>query len=79
MRKYNKKIRNKTELKSFAIFLSFSEGSNVMSTEEATFDRGYVKKKLEHGLTRIWQVWLFMLIVTEAVLWDAHGTVGLVV
>jgi hypothetical protein len=24
-------------------------------------------------------VWLFMLIVTEAVLWDAHGTVGLVV
>ncbi|GAB1290525.1 Syndetin [Apodemus speciosus] len=32
-----------------------SEGSNAMSTEEATFDRGYVKKKLEHGLSRIWQ------------------------
>lgn len=32
-----------------------SEGSNVMSTEETNFDRGYVKKKLEHGLTRIWQ------------------------
>ncbi|KAH0503626.1 Syndetin [Microtus ochrogaster] len=32
-----------------------SEGSNVMSTEETNFDRSYVKKKLEHGLTRIWQ------------------------
>ncbi|XP_034375196.1 syndetin isoform X1 [Arvicanthis niloticus] len=32
-----------------------SEGSNVISTEETNFDRGYVKKKLEHGLTRIWQ------------------------
>ncbi|XP_008062453.1 syndetin isoform X2 [Carlito syrichta] len=29
-----------------------SEGSNM---EETNFDRGYVKKKLEHGLTRIWQ------------------------
>lgn len=28
-----------------------------MSTEETNFDRGYIKKKLEHGLTRIWQVW----------------------
>ncbi|KAM8770443.1 syndetin isoform 1-T1 [Rhynchonycteris naso] len=34
---------------------SASEGSNVMSTEETNFDRGYIKKKLEHGLTRIWQ------------------------
>lgn len=34
---------------------SASEGNNVMDTEEANFDRGYVKKKLEHGLTRIWQ------------------------
>lgn len=32
-----------------------SEGSNAMSTEETSFDRSYVKKKLEHGLTRIWQ------------------------
>lgn len=38
--------------------LLFSEGSN-MGTEETNFDRGYIKKKLEHGLTRIWQVWLF--------------------
>ncbi|XP_076979886.1 syndetin isoform X3 [Tamandua tetradactyla] len=34
---------------------SASEGSNTMGTEETNFDRGYVKKKLEHGLTRIWQ------------------------
>uniref|UniRef100_A0A8D2BAK5 VPS50 subunit of EARP/GARPII complex n=1 Tax=Sciurus vulgaris TaxID=55149 RepID=A0A8D2BAK5_SCIVU len=34
---------------------SASEGSNVIATEETNFDRGYVKKKLEHGLTRIWQ------------------------
>nr|XP_003407193.1 syndetin isoform X4 [Loxodonta africana] len=34
---------------------STSEGSNVIGTEETNFDRGYVKKKLEHGLTRIWQ------------------------
>ncbi|KAJ7322324.1 hypothetical protein JRQ81_018611 [Phrynocephalus forsythii] len=32
-----------------------SDGSNAMGTEEATFDRSYVKKKLEHGLSRIWQ------------------------
>ncbi|XP_024622897.1 syndetin [Neophocaena asiaeorientalis asiaeorientalis] len=34
---------------------SASEGSNIMGTEETNFDRGYIKKKLEHGLTRIWQ------------------------
>ncbi|XP_066210151.1 syndetin [Saccopteryx leptura] len=34
---------------------SASEGNNMMSTEETNFDRGYIKKKLEHGLTRIWQ------------------------
>ncbi|XP_022441717.1 syndetin isoform X1 [Delphinapterus leucas] len=34
---------------------SASEGSNMMGTEETNFDRGYIKKKLEHGLTRIWQ------------------------
>uniref|UniRef100_A0A8C8ZGX1 VPS50 subunit of EARP/GARPII complex n=1 Tax=Prolemur simus TaxID=1328070 RepID=A0A8C8ZGX1_PROSS len=34
---------------------SASEGSSMMGTEETNFDRGYVKKKLEHGLTRIWQ------------------------
>lgn len=39
--------------------LLFSEGSNMMGTEETDFDRGYIKKKLEHGLTRIWQVWFF--------------------
>ncbi|XP_072620376.1 syndetin isoform X5 [Vulpes vulpes] len=33
---------------------SASEGSNI-GTEETNFDRGYIKKKLEHGLTRIWQ------------------------
>ncbi|XP_058534121.1 syndetin [Ochotona princeps] len=32
-----------------------AEGSNTMGTEETNFDRGYIKKKLEHGLTRIWQ------------------------
>ncbi|XP_072859287.1 syndetin isoform X2 [Pogona vitticeps] len=31
------------------------DGSNVMGAEESTFDRSYVKKKLEHGLSRIWQ------------------------
>uniref|UniRef100_A0A2K6G8M6 VPS50 subunit of EARP/GARPII complex n=1 Tax=Propithecus coquereli TaxID=379532 RepID=A0A2K6G8M6_PROCO len=35
---------------------SASEGSSMMGTEETNFDRGYVKKKLEHGLTRIWQI-----------------------
>ncbi|XP_004862740.1 syndetin [Heterocephalus glaber] len=34
---------------------SVSEGNTMMDTEETNFDRGYVKKKLEHGLTRIWQ------------------------
>ncbi|XP_060052207.1 syndetin [Erinaceus europaeus] len=34
---------------------STSEGSNMIGTEETNFDRGYIKKKLEHGLTRIWQ------------------------
>lgn len=32
------------------------DGSNIIGTEETTFDRSYVKKKLEHGLSRIWQV-----------------------
>uniref|UniRef100_A0A4W2HMN4 VPS50 subunit of EARP/GARPII complex n=1 Tax=Bos indicus x Bos taurus TaxID=30522 RepID=A0A4W2HMN4_BOBOX len=35
---------------------SASEGSNMMGAEETSFDRGYIKKKLEHGLTRIWQL-----------------------
>ncbi|XP_006891534.1 PREDICTED: coiled-coil domain-containing protein 132 [Elephantulus edwardii] len=34
---------------------SVSEGSSMIGTEETNFDRGYVKKKLEHGLSRIWQ------------------------
>uniref|UniRef100_A0A2K6DM33 VPS50 subunit of EARP/GARPII complex n=1 Tax=Macaca nemestrina TaxID=9545 RepID=A0A2K6DM33_MACNE len=34
---------------------SASEGNNMIGTEETNFDRGYIKKKLEHGLTRIWQ------------------------
>ncbi|XP_010177642.1 PREDICTED: coiled-coil domain-containing protein 132-like, partial [Mesitornis unicolor] len=32
-----------------------SDGSSVIGTEENSFDRSYVKKKLEHGLSRIWQ------------------------
>uniref|UniRef100_A0ACB8FVG1 Syndetin n=1 Tax=Sphaerodactylus townsendi TaxID=933632 RepID=A0ACB8FVG1_9SAUR len=32
-----------------------SDGSNTMGGEETNFDRSYVKKKLEHGLSRIWQ------------------------
>ncbi|XP_028926247.1 syndetin isoform X1 [Ornithorhynchus anatinus] len=35
--------------------VSGSEGGHVAGGEETSFDRGYVKKKLEHGLTRIWQ------------------------
>ncbi|XP_075778477.1 syndetin isoform X3 [Pelodiscus sinensis] len=34
---------------------SVSDGSNVIGAEETNFDRGYVQKKLEHGLSRIWQ------------------------
>ncbi|XP_053119942.1 syndetin [Hemicordylus capensis] len=34
---------------------SSSDGSSVMGAEESNFDRSYVKKKLEHGLSRIWQ------------------------
>lgn len=47
--------------------LLFSEGSNMMATEETNFDRGYIKKKLEHGLTRIWQVWFFKLLFKKAI------------
>uniref|UniRef100_A0A7M4F645 VPS50 subunit of EARP/GARPII complex n=1 Tax=Crocodylus porosus TaxID=8502 RepID=A0A7M4F645_CROPO len=32
-----------------------SDGSNAVGAEETNFDRSYVKKKLEHGLSRIWQ------------------------
>ncbi|XP_043923577.1 syndetin isoform X2 [Protopterus annectens] len=32
-----------------------SDGAVVVNTDESNFDRGYVKKKLEHGLSRIWQ------------------------
>ncbi|XP_006007155.1 syndetin isoform X2 [Latimeria chalumnae] len=32
-----------------------TDGTNVMGAGESNFDRSYVKKKLEHGLTRIWQ------------------------
>uniref|UniRef100_A0A8C6XU57 VPS50 subunit of EARP/GARPII complex n=1 Tax=Naja naja TaxID=35670 RepID=A0A8C6XU57_NAJNA len=32
-----------------------SDGNNILDTEETNFDRSYVKKKLEHGLSRIWQ------------------------
>ncbi|XP_075602288.1 syndetin [Balearica regulorum gibbericeps] len=38
-----------------AAVCSVSDGSNVIGTEENSFDRSYVKKKLEHGLSRIWQ------------------------
>lgn len=37
----------------------------MMGTEETNFDRGYIKKKLEHGLTRIWQVWFFKIIFLQ--------------
>lgn len=37
----------------------------MMGTEETNFDRGYIKKKLEHGLTRIWQVWFFKIILLQ--------------
>ncbi|KAE8596232.1 hypothetical protein XENTR_v10016019 [Xenopus tropicalis] len=29
--------------------------NNVSGTEDTNFDRSYIKKKLEHGLSRIWQ------------------------
>ncbi|XP_078093762.1 syndetin [Mustelus asterias] len=32
-----------------------SDGRNVISSDDANFNRSYVKKKLEHGLSRIWQ------------------------
>lgn len=38
-----------------------------MSSEETNFDRGYIKKKLEHGLTRIWQVWFKKNFFTKAI------------
>ncbi|XP_048694115.1 syndetin isoform X5 [Caretta caretta] len=34
---------------------SVSDGNNVIGAEETNFDRSYVQKKLEHGLSRIWQ------------------------
>ncbi|XP_063308326.1 syndetin isoform X2 [Pelobates fuscus] len=34
---------------------STSDSNNVSAVEENNFDRSYIKKKLEHGLTRIWQ------------------------
>ncbi|KPP73748.1 hypothetical protein Z043_107146, partial [Scleropages formosus] len=30
-------------------------GNGTLGADESVFDRSYVKKKLEHGLTRIWQ------------------------
>uniref|UniRef100_A0A452HVW6 Uncharacterized protein n=1 Tax=Gopherus agassizii TaxID=38772 RepID=A0A452HVW6_9SAUR len=35
--------------------VSSSDGNNVIGAEETNFDRSYVQKKLEHGLSRIWQ------------------------
>ncbi|XP_072455402.1 syndetin isoform X2 [Notamacropus eugenii] len=32
-----------------------AEGGGTTGSEESNFDRNYVKKKLEHGLSRIWQ------------------------
>ncbi|XP_053570024.1 syndetin [Bombina bombina] len=34
---------------------STSDSNNTTGDEETNFDRNYIKKKLEHGLTRIWQ------------------------
>lgn len=36
--------------------LLFVDDSSAEGSDESTVDRSYVKKKLEHGLTRIWQV-----------------------
>uniref|UniRef100_A0A7N4PAH4 VPS50 subunit of EARP/GARPII complex n=1 Tax=Sarcophilus harrisii TaxID=9305 RepID=A0A7N4PAH4_SARHA len=33
-----------------------AEGGGAAEPDESNFDRSYVKKKLEHGLSRIWQV-----------------------
>uniref|UniRef100_A0A8C9TVS9 VPS50 subunit of EARP/GARPII complex n=1 Tax=Scleropages formosus TaxID=113540 RepID=A0A8C9TVS9_SCLFO len=32
-----------------------TDGNGTLGADESVFDRSYVKKKLEHGLTRIWQ------------------------
>lgn len=37
-------------------YLLFVDDSSAEGSDESTVDRSYVKKKLEHGLTRIWQV-----------------------
>lgn len=34
----------------------FVDDSSAEGSDESTVGRSYVKKKLEHGLTRIWQV-----------------------
>lgn len=33
----------------------------TVQSDESVVDRSYVKKKLEHGLTRIWQVSFWLL------------------
>lgn len=33
-----------------------ADGTNNEGSEESTVGHSYVKKKLEHGLSRIWQV-----------------------
>ena len=34
----------------------FSEGSSDIGNVEAVLNKKYIKQKLTHGLTRIWQV-----------------------
>ena len=42
----------------FLIFFAES-GVEVATEMDASFNRRYIKTKLEHGLARIWQVCLF--------------------
>lgn len=37
-------------------FFFVSDGHSDLKTDDPNFNRSYVKKKLEHGLSRIWQV-----------------------
>lgn len=40
----------------FFLCLSLTDDAAAAGPDELVVDRSYVKKKLEHGLTRIWQV-----------------------
>ena len=38
------------------ILIILSDGSNDLGKVEAALNKKYIKQKLQHGLTRIWQV-----------------------